>query len=60
MILTDEEIAALETEAKRQCHLQLARVIAMTPGVALELYRLARIGVAAEARDKATKEPAHV
>jgi hypothetical protein len=46
--MTSEVLDRIEADALKQCELPLARAVVVTPGEALELCRLARIGVAFE------------
>lgn len=54
-----DDLDRIEADALKQSHLELARVIAVTPRLALELCRLARVGMAVQATaDK--PRPLHV
>lgn len=46
---SEDLVERTHREAMRQCHLVMARVIALTPGDAIELCRLAEIGRKSEA-----------
>lgn len=49
--MTSEVLDRIEADALKQCEQPLARAVVVTPGEALELCRLARIGQAVEASD---------